>query len=89
MRRNESCKASRLRCIAKRRGRSYVFETLDPARTALVVSGDSYRAQHPTQKHFGLGMAKAVVALVARWPDGTVTRLDHPAINQYHELRPK
>lgn len=59
------------------------------ARTALVVSGDSYRAQHPTQKHFGLGMAKAVVALEARWPDGTVTRLDHPAINQYHELRPK
>ncbi|MEC8928802.1 MAG: FG-GAP-like repeat-containing protein [Verrucomicrobiota bacterium] len=53
-----------------------------------VVTGDSYRAQHSGQKHFGIGAAKSVDAIEVRWPNAQVSRLEKPAINQYHTLSP-
>jgi len=53
-----------------------------------VVTGDSWRAQHSGQKHFGLGTAKVVDAMEVRWPNGLVSRLEKPAINQYHTIAP-
>ncbi len=55
---------------------------------AAVVTGDSWRCQQSGQKHFGLGAASEVEAIEVRWPNGKVTRLDRPAINQYHTLKP-
>ena len=53
-----------------------------------VVTGDSWRAQHSGQKHFGLGTAKMVDAIEVHWPNGQVSRLKQPAINQYHTIAP-
>ncbi len=53
-----------------------------------VVTGDSWRAQHSGQKHFGLGRAKGVEAIEVRWPNGKVSRLNKPAINRYHTVAP-
>jgi len=53
-----------------------------------VVTGDSYRAQHSGQKHFGIGTAKTVDAIEVRWPNGQMSRVKKPAINQYHTISP-
>ena len=54
-----------------------------------VVTGDSWRAQHSGQKHFGLGATKLIEAIEVRWPNGKTSRLTQPAINQYHEVKPE
>ena len=54
-----------------------------------IVTGDSYRSQHSNQLHFGLGAADRVDAIEVRWPNGQVSRLEKPAIDQYHTLSPK
>jgi hypothetical protein len=33
-----------------------------------------------------LGEAKQVEAIEVRWPNGQVTRLDKPAVDQYHAV---
>ena len=53
-----------------------------------VVTGDSWRAQHSGQKHFGLGATKLIEAIEVRWPNGKVSRLKMPAINKYHTIAP-
>jgi len=50
-----------------------------------VVTGDSWKAQHGTSVHFGLGKAEAA-RLEVIWPNGKVTRIDQPAVNKYHTL---
>ena len=55
-------------------------------RAAAVVAGDSYGAQHAPVAHFGLGARKRVDLIEVRWPDGTVHRLENPAINKDHEV---
>lgn len=52
------------------------------------VTGDSHRSQHPWQAHFGLGAATNVLAVEVHWPDGRLTRLDHPAPDRVHVARP-
>jgi enediyne biosynthesis protein E4 len=54
---------------------------------AAVVSGDSFRSQHPTTLHFGLGEVAQVDAAEIRWPGGAVTRMAGPQINQTHAVR--
>jgi len=57
--------------------------------TRQIISGDSFRAQQPATLHFGLGAVSKIKSIEARWPGGTVTRLENPAIDRLHELRPE
>ncbi len=56
--------------------------------TAAVVTGDSFSAQHAPVRHFGLGAHDTVDHIEVRWPNGTMRRLDRPAVDQYHEVVP-
>jgi len=53
-----------------------------------VVTGDSFSSQHAPTVHFGLGDAKPEL-LEVRWPNGKTSRLNQPAINQYHNVNPE
>ena len=53
-----------------------------------LVTGDSHLAQHSLQKHFGIGEDESVNYFEVRWPDGRTTRINNPAINQYHTVTP-
>ena len=52
-------------------------------RVATISSGDSYRTQHPSVIHFGLGETQRVDQATIRWPDGTQETLGGLGINQY------
>ena len=52
------------------------------------LSGHSVWAQHANTVHFGLGKSAKVEAILVRWPDGTVSELREPGVDQYHTLRP-
>ena len=60
----------------------------DGQQAGAVVTGDSFMAQHPLVKHFGLGSRDAVRFVEVRWPNGQVTRLNQPAIDRYHSVAP-
>ena len=49
-------------------------------KVAAIVTGGSFRSQHPLTAHFGLGKADRVEAVEIRWPGGAVTRLAGPEI---------
>lgn len=49
-----------------------------------IVSGDSYRSQHPTAVHFGLGKLAAVENVQIRWPNGQIHTIEDPKVNRYH-----
>ena len=51
-----------------------------------LVTGDSHRSQHPNTMHFGTGNCTKIEAAEIRWPNGEVTTLSLPAVNQYHLL---
>ena len=51
-----------------------------------VVTGDSYNSQHAFTVHFGLGKASAVDEILVQRANGKVTRLENPAINQFHAV---
>lgn len=53
-----------------------------------VVTGDSYKAQHPVVRHFGLGQATEVDWIEVRWPNGKLTRIIQPKINAYFKVKP-
>jgi hypothetical protein len=53
---------------------------------ATVVTGDSFRSQHPLTAHFGLGNVDSVERVEIRWPGGAVTHLAGPKINQAHSV---
>lgn len=57
--------------------------------SGLVVTGDSFASQHPNTKHFGLGKRKSIDAIEVRWPNGKVRRIENPAVNRYHTIRPE
>lgn len=52
------------------------------------VTGDSYRSQRATTAHFGLGSQTEVQSVEVVWPNGQRTKIQHPAINQYHFVKP-
>ncbi len=45
-------------------------------------------AQHPNWLHFGLGKQLAVTAIAVHWPNGNVSRLPNPSIDEYHVVVP-
>src|SRR5207247_8390748 len=51
-----------------------------------LITGDSYRSQHPNTVHFGLGEISQVDRAEIRWVDGRVIQLDNPALNRYHRV---
>lgn len=51
--------------------------------TSQIVTGDSSHPQHPLQKHDGLGGISHVDYIEVRWVDGSVSRIDKPAVNTY------
>lgn len=51
-----------------------------------IVTGDSYRSQHPNTVHFGLGSKTAVERLEVQWRGGGRRMLSNPAVDRYHEL---
>ncbi|MCH2379494.1 MAG: CRTAC1 family protein, partial [Pedosphaera sp.] len=53
-----------------------------------IVTGDSLDAQHPTTAHFGLGKTDSIDVLQVRWPDGNITRLEKPAVDNYYVIKP-
>ena len=57
--------------------------------TAQLVTGDSYRSQSANTLHFGLGSVDQVEQADIDWPDGSRTRLEQPAANQYHLVTPR
>ncbi len=57
------------------------------SQTLPVITGDSWKAQHPTTLHFGLGKSKTINAIEVRWPNGKTTRLNTPEINRYHIIK--
>ena len=54
-----------------------------------VIVGDSIMAQHSNHKHIGLGSVAKVDSIEVRWPNGKTSGLDRPAVNRYHEVKPK
>ena len=53
-----------------------------------IVTGDSFQGQHATARHFGIGPADRVDAIEVAWPNGEMTRVDGPAVNRWHVVRP-
>jgi hypothetical protein len=49
-------------------------------KVAAVVTGGSFRSQHPLTARFGLGTVERVDSVEIRWPGGAVTRLAGPEI---------
>ena len=65
-------------------GASVIVKQGDKKQSLPVVTGDSWKAQHPATVHFGLGRKGPVEVLTVDWPDGSVTQLKAPSLNSYH-----
>ena len=55
--------------------------------TRWILAGDAFRSQSAGRAHFGLGAAQPVEARVV-WPNGSTTRLSHPATDTWHVVEP-
>ncbi len=62
--------------------------TKDGKQCLPVVSGDSYKAQHPAARHFGLGNTDKVVAIEVQWPNGEITMVKNPPVDKYNIIEP-
>jgi len=65
-------------------GATVTVKQRDKKQSLPVVSGDSWKAQHPATVHFGLGENGPVETVTVRWPDGSVAQLKAPSLNSYH-----
>jgi hypothetical protein len=55
----------------------------DNSRTVREVQvGSSYLSSEDPRVHFGLGRDRSARELTVRYPDGTVKRIEHPAVDQ-------
>jgi hypothetical protein len=55
----------------------------------VIVTGDSYRAQHANTKHFGLSKDAQAEYIEVKWANGKTRRIEKPAINHYHYIAPE
>ncbi len=53
-----------------------------------IVTGDSYKSQHPATVHFGLGRVDTVETIRVAWPGGPQRTVRSPAVDRYHVVRP-
>ena len=68
-------------------GTKVTIETSIGKFTNQIVAGNSFTSQHAAAVHFGLGSEVAVRSIDIQWLDGTMRRLENPAIDQYHLVR--
>ena len=68
-------------------GAKVTLRHADTAQVLPLITGDSWKAQHPAILHFGLGKTKSIEAIEVRWPNGKTTRLKAPEINRYHIIK--
>lgn len=54
--------------------------------TRQIVTGDSYRSQHASTVHFGLGRVDRVERAEIHWPGGGRFTLREPEVNRYHQV---
>jgi hypothetical protein len=57
------------------------------AQTKQLVTGDSYRSQHSTSAHFGLGQTRSIDRAEILWRNGKVVTLPNPGLNRWHLVR--
>ncbi|MFO1500952.1 MAG: CRTAC1 family protein [Verrucomicrobiota bacterium] len=69
-------------------GLRITLSTSDGPRVGQIVFGDSYRSQHPSVIHFGLGIKERIDQAIIQWPSGRRTALERPAVNQHHLVSP-
>ncbi len=62
------------------------LRSADTAVSRQIITGDSYRSQHPDVIHFGLGENKTVNSINIEWPSGKTTELINPEANQIHTV---
>jgi hypothetical protein len=67
-------------------GAKVILESSHGRQIRYLVAGDSYRSQHSSTVHFGIGRETKVNRVEIRWPNGRSTRIIDPAINRYHEV---
>ncbi len=70
-------------------GATIEIRTSSSTQIRPVVTGDSFRSQHPLRVHFGIGDLTEVQTVVVRWPHGEPSILQRPKINRYHLVTPK
>ena len=51
-----------------------------------IVTGDSYRSQHSSRIHFGLGSVTGPVSAIIRWPDGTQEEFGELQVDCYYRV---
>jgi hypothetical protein len=54
-----------------------------------LVTGDSYRSQHSTTAHFGVGNESKVLRVEVRWPNGRRHEIAMPQLNTYFDMPPQ
>lgn len=69
-------------------GAKVIVTTSAGKQIRTFVTGDSYRSQHSTTAHFGIGNLEAIDTAEVVWPNGQATLVRNPAINQYHAVFP-
>jgi enediyne biosynthesis protein E4 len=52
-----------------------------------VSGGSGFAAQNQRRLHFGLGKDPHIEKATIRWPSGTIQMLDHPAVDQIHNVK--
>ncbi len=67
-------------------GTQITIETSSGRQARAIVTGDSYRTQHASAAHFGLGNNTNVLRAIVQWPNGKKQIVEHPAPNKYHTL---
>ncbi len=69
-------------------GAKALLTTSSRRQVRYFATGDSYRSQHATVAHFGLGAEKEVERIEVIWPNGARSELLRPEINRYHQAGP-
>jgi len=62
------------------------IDTGDQSRVESLVTGDSFRSQHPAVIHFGLGAQAHIDRAIVRWPDGASTVMENLSPDRYHKV---
>jgi hypothetical protein len=52
-----------------------------------VSGGSGFAAQNQRRLHFGLGKDPQIQKAVIRWPSGAIQTIEHPAVDQIHDVK--